>query len=387
MKLHAIVLSSCVLYTFGASIDADLFADYLLKKGFNKDRRITAPTDRTSPSAASALAYMKEVFNDELCGIPTQVYLENILQGKSKEVANAEATRYYINAYNKGARLVPGSACEAADIAWREAFVAGKDPTYESARAFIDNWPGLKDGNPCAVSGYDYVNAIIEGKSHLEANRMAMIGYMNAVKDLAKNGKPLKDEACMKATKAFMKAIPNNNKPDVPNAIATDAFFDKIFSGDAPAFDPVCLRSLEGYIDSYIAGDDLLTRNLKAARAFFDEFNKGSDIPADSACAAATLSYAEEIQKKPSAPNAAGMIAYIKEAIKNGKRVVDPACAAATTAYWDAYIADKDEAKANEAAGVAYLEALDKFPRIDETSACAKSTQAYIDEFDIKLRK
>merc|ERR1712025_1450954 len=85
---------------------------------------------------------------------------------------------------------------------------------------------------------------------------------------------------------------------------------------------------------SYLSGDDLLTSNLKAARAFFEEFNKGSNIPADSPCVAATLSYASQIRNKPSPPSHAAMIAYITEAIKSGERRIDPACAAATSAYW-----------------------------------------------------
>ena len=77
------------------------------------------------------------------------------------------------------------------------------------------------------------------------------------------------------------------------------------------------------------------------------------------------------------------MIAYITKAIKNGKRKIDPVCAAATNAYWDAYIEKKDEALANEAAAVAYLETLDKNPDFDQTSACAKAAQAYTAEFDL----
>ena len=53
-----------------------------------------------------------------------------------------------------------------------------------------------------------------------------------------------------------------------------------------------------------------------AARSFFAEFQKGrSSVPADSACAAATLAYAANVPNKPSGPNASGMIAYIAEAI------------------------------------------------------------------------
>ena len=301
-----------------------------------KDSRINAPTDLSSPSAAAALAYMKEISGkDGLCGIPTEVFLETILAGRSREEANAEATRVYLEAYNRGERLPAGGPCEKADIAWRQAVVDGKDPVLESALAFINNWPGVIEGNPCAVSGVDYVKAIIAGKSHLEANRMSVASFAKSFKELAQAGKPLKDKACLESTRAFWNAIPAKDKPDPANAKAFLVFADKIFNGNAPAYDPVCLASLEGFFESYLAGDDLLTANLKSARSFFREFQKGnSRVPADSACAAATLAYAEEILSKPSAPNAAGMIAYIAEAIRSGERRLDPVCGEATIAYW-----------------------------------------------------
>ena len=76
------------------------------------------------------------------------------------------------------------------------------------------------------------------------------------------------------------------------------------------------------------------------------------------------------------------MIAYITESIKNGDWKADPVCAAATLAYFDAYIEDKSEAAANEAAAVAYLETLDKTPDSDPNSACAKAAEAYIAQFN-----
>ena len=55
-------------------VDADFFADNLLKHGFNaQDSNIKAPTDKTSPSAAAALAYIKALTNDELCGNPSKI--------------------------------------------------------------------------------------------------------------------------------------------------------------------------------------------------------------------------------------------------------------------------------------------------------------------------
>ena len=350
-----------------------------------QDSRIAAPTDFNSPNAAAALAYMKEITGkDGLCGVPTEVFLENILKGRSREEANAEATQVYLQAYNKGERLVPGSPCAKADLAWRQAVVAGTDPVLESALAFMNAWPGVQEGNPCAVSGVEYVKAILAGKTHLEANRMSVASFARSIKNLAVQGKSIKDKACLTSAKAFWNAVPASEKPDPANAKAFLAFADKIFNDNAPGYDPVCLASLEGFFDSYAAGDDLLTANLKAARSFFAEFQKGrSSIPADSACAAATLEYARNIPNKPSGPNASGMIAYIAEAIRSGARRIDPVCAAASEAYFDAYIANKSEAAANEAAAVAYLDAIEANPNFDQTSACAKSADAYIASFDI----
>ena len=304
-KLFLITLSAGLVLSQPQRPNADDFAGRLLQSGFSQDNRIRAASDSSSPSAAAALSYMKAVNNDKLCGIPTQVYLENILTGQSKEKANAEATRSYINSYNSGSRLVPGSACQAADQAWRSAYAAGRDPTYESAVAFMTNWPGFKEGNPCAVSGYDYVNAIIAGKSHIEANKAAMTGFAKAFKALAKAGKPLKDNACRDATKAFINAIPENQRPDPTHAAAFTAFMEKIFEKNAraPAFDPVCVASLEGYVESYNRGDDLITANLKAAQAFFREFAKGnSRVSADSPCAAATRPTPRRSPPSPAPP-------------------------------------------------------------------------------------
>merc|ERR1739838_46522 len=107
-----------------------------------------------------------------------------------------------------------------------------------------------------------------------------------------------------------------------------------------------------------------------------------SRVSADSPCAAATLTYAQKVSSKPSAPNAAAMLAYISEAIRSGERKLDPVCAAAADAYFDAFIANKDEAKANEAAAVAYLDTLNKFPNFDKNGACARAAESCIAEFD-----
>ena len=364
-------------------IDVDRYVKEALNHPLPTDSRIQAPTDQSSPSAAAALEYMRKLDKDEFCGLPTQVYLQNILAGKSKEVANAEATRVYIQNYNNGADLPTSGACAAAANAWREAWSQDADPVLAASLAFMENWDGVKEGNPCAVSGVDYVKAVMDGKTHLQANQIAAVSFAKAIKSLAMNGKELKDKACRDSTLAFFKSVPQ--KPDPANAAAFTAFMEKIFQGGRDVYDPVCFASLEGYMDAYMKGEDLLTANLMSAKNFFEAFIKGdSSMPADSPCAAATLAYTKEIAKKPSNANAAAMVSYIAEAIQNKERKLDPVCGAATLAYWDAYLTHQSEDKADEAAAVAYLETLDQHPDFDQTSACAKSARAYMDNFETK---
>jgi len=360
-------------------IDVDKYVNEALNHPLPTDNRINAVADATSPSAAAALAYMQKVDKDEFCGLPTEAYLENILAGKSNEEANAEATRVYIENYNNGANLPTSGACVAADKAYRDAWYKGADPVLASALAFMENWHGVKEGNPCAVSGVDYVKAVMDGKSHMEANTLAALSFANAIKALAMSGKEMRDKACRDSTMAFFKAV--NNKPDPANAAAFTAFMEKIYNGGAYVYDPVCFASLEGFMDAYMKGDDLLDSQLMSAKSFFQAFIQGSDYPADSPCAAATLAYVQELAKKPSNPNAAGMVAYIAEAIQNKERKIDPVCGAAALAYFDAYQEHKSEAKANEAAAIAYLNTLDAHPDFDQTSSCAKAAKAYMENF------
>ena len=70
------------------------------------------------------------------------------------------------------------------------------------------------------------------------------------------------------------------------------------------------------------------------------------------------------------------------EAITKGGRKFDQVCAAATEAYFDAFIASKSESAANKAASVAYIETLDKNPDFDLQSPCAIAAEAYIQEFN-----
>merc|ERR1711936_823551 len=135
------------------------------------------------PAAASGLAYMRNYFDkNDLCGEAGLAYMETILSGSSGVQAQANAEAAYKAAWARGARILPGSACAASEVAFKEAYASGNaDATLESARAFVDNWPGLKEGNPCAVSGKAFIVAF---------------------GDAARSGKRIDDPACAAAAKA-----------------------------------------------------------------------------------------------------------------------------------------------------------------------------------------
>merc|ERR1712180_289939 len=68
------------------------------------------------PSTKSALAYMKSYFGDgDLCSESGAAYMKSILMGATGAEANAAAESAYKAAWDKGARLSPGSACAASE--------------------------------------------------------------------------------------------------------------------------------------------------------------------------------------------------------------------------------------------------------------------------------
>jgi predicted esterase YcpF (UPF0227 family) len=357
-------------------IDPEPYVQKALNTKLNLDPRIIAQRDSKSPSAAAALEYMHQIASNDLCAHSTEAFLEMILNGASPEEANAEATRVFIQEHNRGQKADSGSACEASIHAWQNAEKTGVDPILASAIAFMKNHPNVKNGNPCAVSGVDYVKAVVNGKSHTEANRIAANSFASTLIKRAQKGEDMRDTACAAATKAFFHALPE--KPSAPNAAAMMAFLDKTFSTQKFSHDPVCWKSTEAFFKSYDAGNDELTNNLAAADAFLDEFAKGSTVPVDSPCAAATRAYYANIENPPSPPNKAAMEAFMDKMIKDGKRQPDPVCAKSARGFFEAHKAGKSEFEANLAAAEAFF---DEFAKggsgIPADSPCAASTIAY----------
>merc|ERR1711971_569145 len=286
-------------------------------------------------SAESALAYMRAFLDkDDLCGASGLAYMESILSGKTGAEANADAEAAYKAAWIAGARLVPGSACEASDVAFKDAYSSGDDSILTSALAFVKAWPGIKSGNPCAVSGLAYMEAIVDGKSEDDAGYLSAKAFIVAFGDLARAGKSIDDPACAAAAKSFITAA---NPPDSASAESAKAFIDATLSTDFEGYDPVCAASALAYMDAFAAGNDALT------------------------------------------PNNDAMIAFINQAVEDGVGA-DPVCAAATIAFLDAKIAKKSDKEAGAASAEAYIEAFAANGG-KRSDACKKSAEAYIKTF------
>jgi len=242
----------------------------------------------------------------------------------------------------------------------------------------------IKDGartpDPvCASATKAYWKAYRSGLSETRANLAAAEAFFDAFNE----GLHIPvDSPCVAATKAYYKALPR--KPSGPNANSMIAFIDHMVGNAGQReYDPACAASSRAFFESHKAGFDELTSNLKAAKAYFKEYKKGSKIPADSPCAAAAFVYMENIQNKPSQPNALSMVTFMKEAIANNNNQIDPVCAIAMEAYFDAYLDKKSEAKANQAAGLAFLDAVANTPTYSPESACGKSAEAYMKNFEL----
>ena len=186
-------------------VNAEFFAKVVGQKAPQTGAVAVRTSDSSaSPSLAAALAYMKSLGASDICSLSSQAYVEAVLTGKSVSQANAAATEAYITAYNAGARVEPGSACAASEASFRSNFVAGKATTQAAALAFIDSWPGLKQGNPCALSGKAYIEAITAGQTSDDASTVAASTYIDA---LNANPEALDlDEACARASEAFIEA-------------------------------------------------------------------------------------------------------------------------------------------------------------------------------------
>ena len=319
-------------------------------------------TASNSPSAKSALAYFQSLPLDT-CGNQAKAFIEDVLRGASPAAATAKATSIYQQDYFTGAGPAPGSPCQLAEIAWKQATASGQDPVLNSALAFMKAY---KSESPCAVSAFDYVNAIVKGATHANANILAMKSFIQQIKSLAAQGKSTVDPTCAQAARNYAAS----SGVSTPNVAAMQAFISKALE-TGNSLDPVCLASAE---DIFNGGS-----SLTSAKAFINLYKTSPTPAAQSPCAAATKAYVVAA-KSASTPGAqASLLAFIDDAIASGDSGISPACEVAAKAYIAAYEAGASELEANKKAGEAFLAAVEADPSVALESSCAKAYKAFSD--------
>ena len=339
------------------------------------------PTDvggflnKDSPSLKSAAAFFVDLSGFDTCGRQAKVYMDAILTGKSPADASAAATKVYREDYAKGERLVAGSACEASDLAWRQAVREGTDPMLSSALAFVTAY---KSDSPCLAAAKDYMIAVKEGKTHLQANKISTKAFGAQLRKLSAEGKKTIDPTCAQTALDYASALPV--KPSPPNAAAMRAFMEKALDLNN-GFHPVCWRAAEKFFESYDNNNNAeLTNNYNAARAFISAYRSEPQDASKSPCAAATLAYTKAIaEEQPAKKNAASMVAFIEESIRTGGVGADPVCEAAADTYFDVFLGGGSDEEATEAASLAFITAVDRNPSYKVNSACGQAASAYME--------
>jgi len=358
----------------GGKINADVYSKQILSNPSPAvTRSIKAALDSSAPTSAATLAYIKSAGADDVCGRAAQVYIEVISQGGTPTEATALAAKFYINDFNNGLKVVPGSACETAQKAFRKASTDGVDPIMAAAQAYMENFSGASSGNACSAAGRDYISALLSGASHDEAGLLAARSFGNQFRKLAAEGKNLKDEACTNAAKAYYAS-----SEKTPRGAAMIAFIEKAFNGFSSSYDPLCWRATDAFLDSYASGKSEDDSNLEAAQELLQEFAKGgASLPTNSPCAVAAKAYVAASPTTTSAPVKAAMNAFLNYLISDRPRQPDEACSDAAESYARAYRNGASEDEAITAAAEGFFSAYRLGRTIAFDSGCVVAAKAY----------
>lgn len=302
------------------------------------------------------IAYLKSFLGEEnLCSASAVAYMEVILSGRSATEAYTAAENAYKAAWRAGMRSVPGTNCAAAEYVFKESYDSkGKDSILEAARAFVNNSPGVRNRNPCAVSGKAFMDAVYEGKSLDDAGVISAKTFIRSFGDLAKSGRSLDDSFCADAAKAYMAS--SSNTFDSASKDSAAAFIDATLTKSSSVYDPACAASALAYIDAFASGINPETSSAIAAKVFFKEIGKSSSPGTSSPCVKATLERASPPRWNADKKDA--MMAFVQRAVNDGPEFFnDPVCGAATLAYLDAKIDQESDEEAGKAAAEAYVQA------------------------------
>jgi len=317
-----------------------------------------------SPSAVAALEFLNSLPLDT-CGKQAKAFIESILDGGSIPSATAKATAVYQADYANsavGTKASPNPACLAAENAWKQAHATGQDPVLASALSYMKAY---KSESPCAASAFGYIQSIVNGGTHAQANVAAMKSFIAQVKNLAASGKPTVDPVCAKSALAYASSTGASS----PNTEAMRAFIAKALE-TGNGLDPVCLAAAEDVIEG--------KSHYAAAKTFVKLYKNNPTPAAQSPCASAAKAYSAAV-KSSSTPNTqAAMMAFINDAVSTNSKGLSPSCEAAAEAYFAAFDAGATEAVATAAAGKAFLATVQQNPTLAFDSSCAQAAKAFM---------
>merc|ERR1719204_1049201 len=133
---------------------------------------------------------------------------------------------------------------------------------------------------------------------------------------------------------------------------------------EASPSDSPCYVSAKEYIQATLAGGSQTEASLAAFKSFLGQVSNlaGRGVTTvDGACLEAAQAYTAS-SAIPSSATAAAMKAFIQTALQTGAAGYDPVCAAAGEAYIGAFVGGASEKEAAEAAGTAFVSAVDITP-------------------------
>ena len=122
--------------------------------------RISPPSPSFSQAALTLLTTNRTM---DSCGQMMEAYMSSLLAGNQHEVAQEAAAAVYKENYYAGGLAAPLSIpCSAAEVAWKAAVAAGKDPLLPAALAYIQSSPPSDSPCDAAARGYFQVREHIE---------------------------------------------------------------------------------------------------------------------------------------------------------------------------------------------------------------------------------
>jgi len=234
------------------------------------------------PGLQGALAYLTSQAELDACGRLFQVYLGQIQAGRSQEQATLAATAQYQQDWLSG-RLQLSAACAAADRTWRQEYAHGRDPLLPAARAYIEADPAV---SPCKSAATDYINAVVAGRSPVDASLAAFDAFAAA---MAQQPSGAADETCVKSAMAY---VAESSIPEGPTKAAMEAYIAHVMQGGGQAYDPHCMESARAFINVHLRGGSLEQANEAAAVTFFNALaEQGAAWDENTACSQAAKAF------------------------------------------------------------------------------------------------